>query len=110
MNDQGPLSPTRATEMIRRIARGNPDLLLTGHAKQQMVERDLWTSDILYVLSFGFVYEIGQPATRAIYFKYKMENSTPNTNGRALRVVVIPNGNKLKIITVMWADEPLIGG
>lgn len=112
MNEPKPLSPARATEVIRRIARGDFELDETKHSKQQMALRGLWMPDLLEVQSHGFVHLPGEPATRLGYFKYKMESGTPNTNNRTVRVVVIPDEkrNALKIVTVMWADESLVGG
>ena len=71
-----------------------------------MLERDLIMGDALHVLKHGFVYEEAEPAMRG-FFKYKMECNTPNSNGRTVRVVVIPSVNKaaFKIVSVMWADE-----
>ena len=103
-----PWKPADATEEIRRL--GNSRwlaLTLTLHAKAQMPACDLITSDILFILKNGFVYDDPQAATRVHYFKYKMECETPNSNGRAIRVVLIPDAarNSAKIVTVMWVDE-----
>jgi hypothetical protein len=102
------LSPGRATEFIRSIARDDPELEWTDHSQEQMAERDLLVGDVLYVLKNGFVHEEGQPTTRTGFFRYCMESSTPNSNGRDVRVVVIPSPQRqeLKIVTVMWIDEP----
>ena len=76
------------------------------HAKGRMAERNIIMSDILYVLKNGFVYEKPIPATRDGYYKYAIECKTPNSE-RSIRLIVIPNLEtcKIKIITVMWADE-----
>ena len=98
------LSPADATDFIRKKSSENLDILLTAHTKQQMEERGLIMGDITHVLKFGFVYERGESATQLGYFKYKMECETPNSNGRVVRVVVIPSQKSMKIVTVMWRD------
>jgi hypothetical protein len=105
-NPAQPWDPAMATEIIRRIASGRHTFVLTGHASDQMQERDLTSGDILYVLKRGFVYEEAVPSTREDYYKYKIECTTPNSNNREVRVVVIPcaRDTHLKIVTVMWCD------
>lgn len=62
--------------------------------------------DILHVLKNGFVYDDAIPASRDGLYKYEMESRTPNSENRAVRVVVIPSpsGPEAKIVTAMWAD------
>lgn len=76
-----------------------------------MAERDLIVGDVLHVLRYGFVYDEAEPSTREGYYKYTMESRTPNSNGRIVRIVIVPSlpGQtcEVKLITVMWADEPL---
>ncbi|MGC4409949.1 MULTISPECIES: DUF4258 domain-containing protein [Rhizobium] len=97
-----------ATDKIRLISR-NPALTLTYklHARDRLSERGLIISDVLYALKNGFVYEKAIPATRAGYFRYRVECRTPNSGSRSIGVVVIPEnqGYFLKVITVMWIDE-----
>jgi hypothetical protein len=101
-----PLAPREATALIRARSANNPDLWLTKHAKEQMAERDLLVGDILHVLRNGFVLEEGTPATQEGFFRYAMECTTPNSDGRTVRVIVIPStANAVKIVTVMWRDE-----
>jgi hypothetical protein len=58
------------------------------------------------LLKTGFVYEEPEPSTREGHYKYQIEGSTPNSEGRMVRAVVIPDGNcAIKIVTVMWKDE-----
>src|SRR5258708_17804525 len=100
------LSPAKATTEIR--AKCGPDLSLhlTAHAKDQLADRGLIMGDVLHVLKHGFVHEMPEPATREGCFKYQMECVTPNSNGRTLRVVLIPSqASDVKIVTVMWVDE-----
>lgn len=104
-----PWTPTQATERIRRIANDDSfGLTLTAHAEDRMKERDLTTLDVMHVLKNGIVYDPAEEATRPGFYKYKMINSTPNSNRRDVRVVVIPSiqSAQAKIVTVMWVDEP----
>ena len=77
-----------------------------------MDDRDLIVGDVLHVLKRGFVYDKPQKASRRNCWKYKMQNITPNSGNREVRVVVIPSWSPrcCKIVTVMWADEDLVGG
>ncbi len=107
----GLLTPAKATEHIRAKIGPHLGLHWTRHAKEQLLTRGLIISDILHALKNGFVHEEGQPATRAGFFKYKMECVTPNSGGLTVVVVVIPSqANELKIVTVMWKDEDLYKG
>ena len=110
--DGGPLKPARATEVIRNIARGDPKMDWKAHAREQMLARDLLVGDAMHVLKFGFVHEEAEPASQNGFYKYRMEYATPNSNGRSVRVIVIPSVQQkaLKVVTVMWADEPLNRG
>lgn len=107
-----PWKPAHATTRVRDIAKGKLDLVLSKHAKEQMQERDLATGDVLYVLKNGFIYDESVPSTRPGFSKYKMECTTPNSNNRTVRLVVIPcaSSRHIKVATVMWADEPMRGG
>lgn len=103
----GPLSPAKATELIRKLAKNKKfSVQLTAHAKERMEERGLIMGDILHVLKNGFVYNDAKPATRDGFFKYEIENKSPNSDNREVRVVVIPSTKSVKarIVTVMWAD------
>lgn len=62
--------------------------------------------DALYALKNGFVYDEPVPSDIDGFFKYTIESKTPNSDSRALRVVVVPGGAcEMKIITIMWKDE-----
>lgn len=65
-------------------------------------------SDVLHVLKHGFIYEEGEEASRPGLYKYKMECTTPNSDNKTVRVVVIPSpsANEAKIVSVMWVDQP----
>jgi hypothetical protein len=101
----------QATDRIRFIARGRYDLWLTDHAKDQMEERELIAGDVAYLLRNGFVYEAPKEATRVGFYRYQMESKTPNSGARDVKIIVIPDWKRkaLKIPTVMWKDEPMIG-
>ena len=87
-------------------------MTLTIHAEDQMRERGITIPDVLYVLKNGFVYDAPEKATRPGLYKYLMLNATPNSNRREVRVALIPSmqSTQAKIVTVMWADEPVTGG
>ncbi len=77
------------------------------HAVKREGERSLYVPDVLYVLKHGFVYEEPAPATRQGYFRYEMHGLTPNSGGRAVGLVVIPDVQNcvVKLVTIMWIDE-----
>lgn len=97
-----------ATDEIRQIARSDSlKITYREHARERLAERDLIMSDVLYVLKNGFVHLAPVPSTRPGFNKYCMECKSPNSNGRDVRIVVIPDKKQcwLKIVTVMWIDE-----
>lgn len=96
-----------ATLKINQCA-ARPDMVLsrTAHAKRQMDDRNLIVSDLLHLLKRGFVYDPPVRATREGFYKYAVEGTTPNSDGRTVRAIVIPDGRlELKVVTVMWRDE-----
>ncbi len=107
-----PWTPAQATERIRYLAKGGVDISYKRHALDQLTARGLIMGDVTHVLKFGFVYELAQPSSRPAFWKYQMESRTPNSGNRDVRLVLIPSwkSNHIKIITVMWADEPLAHG
>ena len=103
-----PWTPADATDNIRRLGKSaRLHLIYTEHAKEQMFDRKLATGDLLFLLKHGFVYEHPVPATRPYFYKYQVESETPNSNGRAVRSVVIPDPMRehVKIVTIMWVTE-----
>lgn len=103
-----PWKSADATDAIRSMGwDAKLTLSYSEHAKERLAERDLITSDILYVLRKGFVYQDPEPATKKGLYKYKMESRTPNSNNRTVRVIIVPNPTNcgIKVITVMWSDE-----
>jgi Domain of unknown function (DUF4258) len=105
MEDE-PLDPSAATRLIRSLCGSSLDLRYTKHARSRMLERDLIVGDLLHVIKHGFVFEHGERSTRPGLFKYTMQCITPNSNGRTVKLVLIPSPNgSVKVVTVMWADE-----
>jgi hypothetical protein len=100
------LGPAAATRFIREKFGPSLGLRYTKHARERMQERGLIVSDVLHVIKQGFVYEEGEPSTREGIFRYKMECVTPNSNGRTVRLILIPSQSCwIKVVTVMWVDE-----
>lgn len=102
----GRWKPPQATREINACAKGDAfSLSLTTHAKEQMLQRDLTTGDVKHVLKTGFVHGDPEPSSREGYFKYLVEGTSPNSGGRTVGVVVIPDGKcDMKLVTVMWRD------
>ncbi|MCK1578575.1 DUF4258 domain-containing protein [Bradyrhizobium sp. 168] len=107
-----PWNPAQATERIRSIAKGVYDLAYKRHALKQLDDRSLIMGDLTFLLKNGFVYEPGVSATRPPFWKYQIQCTTPNSKNREVRAVVIPDWKRkgIKVVTVMWADEPVQGG
>lgn len=105
---QEPWSPADATTTIRIMAADRClGLHFKTHAKEQMSSRGIIMSDVLYILKNGFVYKDPIPATINGFFKYAIESKSPNSNGRSIRLIIIPEeaACKFKLVTVMWVDE-----
>jgi hypothetical protein len=92
------------------MAAGAFDMSFKLHALEQMEARDITTPDILHAMRTGFVYDPPKPAKQPGLYLYTIKGATPNSNRRDIRVVVIPSMHKCaaKIVTVMWADEPMV--
>jgi hypothetical protein len=103
-----PWEPAYATEALRKISR-HPALSLAYkvHATQRLVERGITISDMLHLLKHGTVLDAASAATRPDYFKYVITCITPNSFGREMAAVVIPDYRActIKIVTVYWVDE-----
>jgi hypothetical protein len=108
-----PWPPAEATDRLRRIACDESfTVSFKIHALEQMEERDITTPDVLHAMKTGFVYDPPIPAKQPGLFLYTIKGATPNSNRRDVRIVVIPSMHKAeaKIVTVMWADEPMVQG
>ena len=109
-----PWSPAEATSRLNAMA-ADPesfDLSFKLHAFEQMEERDITAVDAIHVMRTGFVFDAPVAATQPGLYRYTMRGLTPSSNRREVRIVVIPSMHKAwaKIITVMWADEPMTRG
>ncbi len=107
-----PWSPPEATRRIRELACSDLcRVAWTKHARERLHERNLIAGDVLHVLRNGFVHAAPRPGSRPDLCKYLVEALSPNSEGRTVGVVVIPDpaawggAGCLKIITVMWVDE-----
>jgi hypothetical protein len=97
----------QATDQIRACA-AKEDFTphWKAHALDRLLERDLIVADALHVLKHGFVLDEPVPSDVEGYFKYAVEAKTPNSDGRVVRLIVVPDGAcELKVITIMWKDE-----
>ena len=104
-----PWTPAQATERIRSIADGQFYLSYKDHATEQMEARGIIVGDVNYVLRNGIVYQNPVEATRKHLWKYAIESKAPNSKNREIRIVLIPDWKVkgFKLITIMWADEPM---
>ena len=97
-----------ATDHIRSMAR-SPDLSIAYrlHARERLLHRGIITSDVLFVLKYGFVHTEPEPSTRDGFYRYAIDNKTPNSDSRDIRLIIVPDPMKMmiKIVTVMWVDE-----
>lgn len=77
------------------------------HAWEPLLERGFIQSDVLHVLKNGMVFDEPEESTRSGLFRYRIEGRSPNSGGRTIRLVVIPEPKRLhlKVITVMWATN-----
>lgn len=106
------MSPADATRFVNALAQcDNFSVNWSNHAKLRILERDLISGDILYLLKNGFVHSKGKKADGKAknnndIFKYIIEGSTPNSNGRFICAVIIPAPDEsVTILTVYWKDE-----
>lgn len=99
-------SPSDATDRINACAgRDDLDLWVTLEIKAWMEAHEVIMGDLFHLLSTGYVYEDPTESSISGYFKYKVEGPAPNTNGRTMAALIIPNGGRnLKICTLTWKD------
>ena len=101
-------SPSKATDEVRQLAKTDRlDISKTIHAEDRLSERDILTGDLLHLLRNGFIYEEAEPATRSDLWKYVIEGETPNSAGRILCAVIIPDITNchIKFVTCYWKDK-----
>lgn len=96
------------TRLHAYAALGNDglELALTRHARERMEERGIIVSDILHVLAVGHIYDEPMVSTRPGYCKFRICGKSPNSGGREICLVVVPDPGRpaIKLITVMWKD------
>ncbi len=108
MSKDEPWQPGEATRRLNELARSRSlEISYKLHAKERLAERNLFVTDVLHALKYGFVYKSAEAATRPDMYKYLIQCRTPNSGSREVGVVVIPapSGCRVKIVTVMWIDE-----
>ena len=108
-----PWSAADATDRLRKIAADEAfKVTFKVHALEQMEERDITVPDVLWALRIGFVYDAPISAQQPGLYRYTLKGPTPNSNGRDIKIVIIPSMHAAiaKIVTVMWADEPMVRG
>lgn len=90
--DSVPWDKKTATENIRNMSRSkNFGINYKLHARDRLTERNLIMSDVLFVLKNGFVHTNAVKSTREGYHKYAIECRSPNSGGREVRIIVIPD-------------------
>ena len=97
--------PADATKRINACARSDDlNLHYQTHARERLSERGLTMGDVLYVLKNGFVYDDPVLSEHG-HYKYAIESKTPNSDGRAVKLIVVAGDTDIKLISVMWRDE-----
>ena len=102
------LSSAKATKEINKLA-CDPlcNLSKSPHAEERLEERNILTGDLLYLLKKGFIYDVAEASTRKDLWKYRIEGVTPNSNGRTITAIIVPDfkTKHIKIVTCFWKDE-----
>ena len=101
------LTPAEATLRLNTLGKSlRLDLVFTDHAKERLNERNITTVDILHIIRTGFVFEEPEAVSRG-YYKYAIEGRSPNSGGRTIRLIVIPDVKAcgIKLVTIMWKDK-----
>lgn len=96
------LTPAAAEQRIHRRSVDTSNVALTKHAKERMLERDIFSPDLYEILRTGHVE--GSPIkTPEGEWKCKI---TRQLKGRRVAgaVVVLTNKEKIVVITVEWED------
>ena len=102
------LSPGKATQQINRLSKKDFfTLSKTTHAEENLTKHEMLSGDLLYLLRNGFIYDAPEQATQPKLWKYIIESATPNSGGRTLCAVIIPDieKNHIKIETCYWKDK-----
>jgi hypothetical protein len=98
-----PLTAKAATRAIRDRAADSANVVLTDHAQERMIERDITAPEVFRILRDGTVHE--RPVlTEAGDWKAAVEMWIPG-GGDVAVVAVIRKGSRLVVVTVMWRDQ-----
>ena len=96
------LTPQTATQRIRERATNSANVLLTLHAQEQMAARDIIAPEVFRILREGTVRD--SPISEGDEWRAIMELRMPG--GRdAATVTVLAEGDRLRVVTVMWKDR-----
>ena len=96
------LTARAATRAIRERAAVTENVILTEHAMDRMVERDISAPEVFTILRRGTVH--AAPAlTEEGEWKAEIEMRLPGS-GNAAVVTVFRDGDRLVVVTVMWRD------
>ena len=90
-----------ATRTIRQRAANSASVALTLHAEEQMMARDIIMPELLRILREGAVYLA--PVKIGDGWKAEIELRMPG-GADAAAVTVVPDGDGLRVVTVMWRD------
>lgn len=95
------LTPDMATRQIRERAAESANVQITMHAQAQMFDRDIIAPEVYRILREGTVHQA--PTQEGDEWKAIIELRMPG--GRdAATVTVLAQGNRLRVVTVMWQD------
>lgn len=105
-----PLSGAVVTQVLREMVKGplGPNFFIKQHFKERLLERDLLMGDVLHLFKFGYVYDEAVLSSRPPFYKYSLEGTTPNSEGRTVKIILILPGEHNRdcsLVTIMWKDE-----
>jgi hypothetical protein len=95
-----PLNKLVAQSKIRALAEDSRNIIVTNHAQERMVERDILYPEILRILKEGVIRKEPEKRAEEKYWSYKMEYIKFSGDKDAACLVAIKD-TKLIIITVM---------
>ena len=82
-------------------------VIITKHYSENLAERSLNTSDVLYLLRDPVIEDDPEWCDEHQRFKYKVTGYTPTSDSRRVTIVIAPyfEDNVLVFVTVFWVDE-----
>jgi len=95
------LTAPMATREIQKRAADSAQVVLTQHAQEQMVARDIIAPELFRILREGIVR--AEPVKVGDGWKAEIELRLPG-GADAAAVTVVPEGDGLRVVTVMWRD------